>query len=105
MKKSELIKENQRLEVNNKLLKQEINELNNKLSKYEKAIESLRSFYGAKLAELEAERISKIHPDLMVEDIEWDPSDIERFLNTSIHSYEFKYGIKGEINYHEISQF
>lgn len=102
MRKNEIIRENQRLKIEIERQRQKIDSLNATISGYKKTLENIRKFYGAKLLELEEERISKLHSDLIVEDIEWFPSDIDQFINASIHRYSFIYGIKGENNYFEI---
>lgn len=98
MKKDDIIRENQHLKSDNEVL-------NSKIAKYKKAIESLRDFYGEKLIELENKRLMKLHPDVFVADIEWYPADIDRFLNSEIHRYYFRYEIKGELNSYEVRKF
>lgn len=84
MRKSELIRENNRLRIDN-------DALNRAVEKYKKLLESTRDCYGAKLMELEQKRLLLEHPDIIVDDIEW--YTVRDYVEAR---YKFVYSIKGE---------
>ena len=86
MRKSELIKENQNLRIENKLLRDAI-------TGYKQLLRTTRDCYGEKLMELEQQRLLLAHPDILVDDIEWSQTDI---IDPKPARYKFVYSIKGE---------
>lgn len=87
MRKRELIEENSKFWS-------ELRNLREELDKYKKIVKITRDCYGAKLMELEQKRLLLEHPDILVEDIEWDP--VENYAYPENARYKFVYSIKGE---------
>lgn len=94
MKKSELNRLCDDLIEENKKFCSEIHTLREELNKYKKALKVARDCYGAKLMELEQRRLLLDHPDILVDDIEWDPA--EDYIYPENARYKFVYSIKGE---------
>lgn len=94
MRKSELSRLCDDLIEENKKFCSELHTLREELNKYKEILKSTRDCYGYKLMELEQKRLILEHPNVLVDDIEWDLiEDYSEFPNAR---YKFVYSIKGE---------
>ena len=87
MRKSELMRKCAYLQT-------DVERLERRIEEYKSILKSTRDCYGLKLMELEQKRLLLEHPDVIVDDIEWDP--VEDYINFHEASYRFVYSIKGE---------